>query len=306
MNERLQRWFRVEGGQWDVDICRIVFYSLTLWWFVFNRFDSYADVPVSLYSPPLLPRWLGLPAPENPWIENLRYLWLGSLGFSALGLFTQFSTAVACALGFYLLGLDWSFGNTHHSHHLIVTCMFVMACARTGQYISLDRLLARSNRLAWLCPQPGTDETWCLRICQLSWCLMFFNAGLSKLRHAGLEFMSPANFQNILLVTHTWYARGEHPWHESIRTAVFNHPALATVLGGSGLLAELLAPLAFFLRNRWRWVIIGAIAGLQVGAYFLFYISEFKKLSVAYLFWIPWSALAIWLWQILKRPRNPS
>lgn len=284
--------FVISEADYDLDVGRIVFYSLMFYWFSATHFEAYAEVPASLYLPAGPLSWL--PAPTQPWIGVAQGVWLASLVLAALGLVTTASTWVAFLLGTYLLSLDWAFGNTHHSHHLLVLCLFAMACARPAQHLSLDR--------RWRGPVANpTDETWCLRICQLCWCLMYFNAGLAKLRHSGLAFFDGGNFREILLVTHRWYARGESPLHDVMRDAVYENGWLACLLAGSGLVLELLSPLAFLLRNRWRWLIIVGIATLQVGAYLLFYISGFKKLTAVYIFWIPWTR---WSRSLRRRLRN--
>jgi copper chaperone len=271
-----------------VDICRILFYLGLFLWFLPDRFEAYAYVPQELYLPPLVPRWLGFPAPTLPWIAVARVIWLGSLLLSSAGLFTRLSTGTAFLLGLYLLSLDWCFGNTAHTRHLVVLCLGVMAFARCSQQISLDAWLARRLGLASRAP---LDESWSLRLCQLCWCLMFFNAGLSKLRNGGLEFLSGSSFQYILLVTQEWYARDLGPISGPLRQSILANQTLATCLSAGGLFAELLAPLAFVVSGRWRALIVGGNAFLQIGAYLLFYIVEFRKMSPTYLFWVPWSYL---------------
>jgi len=289
---RLDGLFRIEAGTYDLDVCRFLFYLALLFWFAPTDWQIYAKAPQVLYEPPPVQRWLGLPAP-GAWIGYLKGVWLGSLALSMLGLLTLFSTRVAFVLGFYLLGVDWSFGNTHHSHHLIVLCLFALACSKPSQKLSLDRLWATHGGPSWLLSSKPSDETWCVRACQMAWCWMFFIAGVSKLRHAGSDFWAPHNFQQIVLVTASWYSSSDllGGLHDRLRRAVLESDALATFLAASGVILEILVPLAFFSRRRFRWLIIGGLAMLQFGAYLLFYISEFKKISAVYIFWIPWTYL---------------
>ena len=285
----------------DLDVCRILFYLRLFIWFLPDRFEAYAYVPHELYLPPPLTRWLGFPAPAMPWILIARVAWLGSLLLSSAGLLTRLSTWTAFLLGLYLLSLDWSYGNTAHTRHLVVLCLGVMAFTRCSQHFSLDAWLARRLGLASARAAPQ-DESWGLRLCQLCWCLMFFNAGLSKLRNGGLDFLSGSNFQYILLVTQEWYARDLNPLSAELRQAVLGNQALATLLSVAGLLAELSAPIALFVSGRWRLLIVGSNALLQIGAYLLFYIVEFRKMSPTYLFWVPWS----YLFQRLKARNRPE
>lgn len=299
MTRRAKPWslsglFHIKDGSYDLDICRVLFYLALLYWFISPGWQRYAQAPVVLYEPPPLQRWLQLPPPGISWIEPLRGIWLGSLALSMLGLLTVVSTRVAFVLGFYLLGIDWSFGNTHHSHHLIVLCLFALACSRPSQKLSLDRWWKDNGGPRWLLSAEESDESWCVRACQMIWCWMFFIAGVSKLRHAGAEFWSAHNFQQIVLVTGSWYASSDllGGIHDRLRRAVLESDRLASFLAASGVVLEMLVPLAFFSRRRWRWLIIGGLAMLQFGAYLLFYISEFKKISSVYVFWVPWTYLA--------------
>ena len=107
---------RFAGCDDDLDYCRVIFYACLLVLFARNSWDAYGNLPAELYT------GFG-PAPQAAWLPALNRLWLLSLATSSLGLLTRLSTWLAFALGFYLLGLDWAFGNTHHAHHLIFLCL---------------------------------------------------------------------------------------------------------------------------------------------------------------------------------------
>jgi len=285
-----------QGSDHDLEYCRVIFFAWLLLLFWSNSWDAYGQLSPSLY------RGLG-PPPDSAWLPALNRLWLLSLACASLGFLTRLSTWLAFALGVYLLGLDWSFGNTHHTHHLILLCLAALAWARCGQRFSLDERLTRS-RPSWRRVLLGesSSEGWCVRLCQLLWCLLFFNAGLAKLRHSGLAFVDGENFQHILLFTQHWYEGQPSP----LRGLVLHHAGLASLLAACGLALELSAPLAFFVRTGvWRWGLVLGLALLQVGASQLMHLDEFRKMAACYVFWIPWSRLALAV-ASLKASRSSS
>lgn len=273
-----------QGSDQDLEYCRAIFFGWLLLLFWSNSWDGYGQLSPSLYH------GFG-PPPASAWLPTLNRLWLVSLACASLGFLTRLSIWLAFGLGIYLLSLDWSFGNTHHTHHLILLCLAALACARCGQRFSLDDWFTRS-RPGWrrLLLGEASSDGWCVRLCQLLWCLLFFNAGLSKLRHSGLAFLDGENFQHILLFTQQWY---EGP-PSALRSLVLHHPALASLLAACGLALELLAPLAFVARSgMWRWGIVLGLALLQVGAGQMMHLGEFRKMAACYVFWIPWSRLGL-------------
>lgn len=235
---------------------RIAFYGSLLVLFLRTRWDDYAGVAAALYGGPF-------PAPGS-WLPWLRRFWLLTLATSCLGLAQRLSSVLAFVLGTYLLSLDWFFGNTHHGYHLIWLCLGAWAGT------------AREDKS----PLP---------LCRLLWCLVFFNAGLAKLRHSGLAFASGENFQHILLLTRAGYGGQLNGAH----LLLLQHTWLAGTLAALAWLLELCAPLAFFYAGWPRAVIVLGLACLQVGASQLMFLNDFRKMAACYVFWIPWERIGL-------------
>ena len=119
----------------------------------------------------------------------LQVIWKAALLLSCLGLFTRLSTATSFLLGAYLLGLPHNFGKTDHYDAVLVLILSIMACSRCGDSWSAHRLLSASRRRAVERPVSG-EYTWPIRLAQVMLSLVFFAAGVAKLRHAGLAWIA--------------------------------------------------------------------------------------------------------------------
>lgn len=246
----------------DIDFFRLFFY---LWIFacVARRdFAPAADFPPDFFRPTPVFRWLGLP-PPGPWIVPLAWAWKISLLTSAAGLFARFSAAFSFVAGFYLLGLDWSFGLAAHESNLAVIVMGVLAFA-----------------------SPEGDEAWALKLIRLSWVIVYFGAGIDKLRVSGLDFFMTDQFAGYV----AYVQQQNFGAITSARAAALDwllvHPLLCRFIALVGLLAELSVPLIFF--KRLRWLVFSSMLLMNVFVRIVLNIS-FDQILAVYFVWIPWS-----------------
>src|SRR3954451_23490199 len=95
------------------------------------------------------------------------------------------------------MGLPHNFGQTQHFDTLVVFATFALAASRAADACSLDAWLAgrRTSRT----PLPDAPEyTWPIRFVWVAMALIFCAAGLSKLRHSGLEWIFSDNLALLL------------------------------------------------------------------------------------------------------------
>src|SRR5262249_55737395 len=96
-------------------------------------------------------------------------------------------------LGIYLFGLPNNFGRTHHLDTVLVFSFLILAFSRCGDAWSIDRLIrtARRGNDSLIDRRTLSGEyTWPVRMIWVMMSLVFLAAGLSKLRHSGLEWIT--------------------------------------------------------------------------------------------------------------------
>ena len=141
-----------------------------------------------------MPIWLfdtlGLPAFSPGVLAALQAMWKTALFLSAIGLFTRPAMAVAFVLGVYLMGLPHNFGQTQHFDTLVVFASGALALSRAADAWSLDALMASLRQRRPVQPPPADGEyTWPIRFVWVAMALIFCAAGISKLRHSGLDWI---------------------------------------------------------------------------------------------------------------------
>ncbi len=269
-------WFEPVSPM-NLATCRILFFgSFALWYRALDLrpwagVDEVFWMPVSYFEH--LRLGVGSPA-QLGWIQAV---WKGAMWCSCLGLATRASTALSAILGFYVLGLPNNFGKTHHFDTVVVLISAILALSRCGDAWSVDRLFARwRTRAPRVAPQG--EYSWPVRLAQVLMALIFFGAGISKLRHAGLAWIFSENMAMIFL-----------PFSNSWAEGIVQLPWLCHLLAAGTIAIETGAPLALFY--RWaRWTIIPSLWVMQVGILLLMNI-KFQPYLICYLFWVRWDWL---------------
>lgn len=201
-------WFE-PASPVNLGICRALFFGLILLLYWDYDFSPWASVGGVLRMPTLFFRTFHVPVLSREQLIVLQVVWKAALGLSCIGLLTRLSTLVAFLLGAYLLGLIQCFGRLHHGEAIPVLVMGILLFARCGDGWSLDRLLAtrrRGSRAGAGSYPPSGEYTWPIRMVWVALTLVFFAAGLAKLRYSGLAWAAPDNLEIILISAH--YLRG--------------------------------------------------------------------------------------------------
>jgi hypothetical protein len=256
----------------------------------YRRFDvsSWGEVSDSFWTPIPLFEILHLSAFSSLLLIVCQGVWKISLALSCLGLFTRTSTVSSFVLGIYLLGLPHNFGKTNHYDALVVLILGLMAASKCGDACSIDRLIwkvrHRSDRSLQR-PRMSGEYTWPVRAVWLLFALIFFAAGVSKLRHSGLEWIFSDNMATLLLK----YSFENNPivtWG----AVLAQYPWLTQLMAASTIALEVSYPLALFSR-RARWIIVPGVFSMQVGIKLFMGIS-FDQFLICNLFWIPWDRIS--------------
>lgn len=274
-------WFEPSGpGQ--LGWCRLLFFGIFTMVYLHQDVSAWGEVGQIFWMPIPLFHDLKLPVFSVPVLAALQAIWRVALACSAIGLWTRLSTWVAAVLGVYFIGLPHNFGKIHHLDALVLLSMWILACSRCGDAWSLDRLIQRVRSGATRRQPVSGEYTWPIRLIWVMLSLVFFGAGISKLRHSGPAWMFSDSMAMIMVQSNTPLSR----WF-----AQFGWLCQAIAVGT--VLVETSAPLALFSRKA-RAVIVPGLFLMQMGITIIMRVN-FRPFMVCYLFWVPWDRLGTWL-----------
>ncbi len=242
-------------------------------------FREWGTVSGAFWQPIALFHRLRIPVLSVAALGIVQNVWRASLLLSALGLFTRMSVSVSFVTGTYLFGLPNNFGQIEHEDALAVLVMLVLAFSRSGDAFSVDRLRKRDEP-----PRASGEYRWPVMLACALLTLVFFGAGVSKLRRGGFQWFATDNLAYVFL---------QHQYPVSPAAALFGwgvwlarHPLLCRALALSIVMIECGYPLALFSRTARR-VFVPATILMLVGFRVLMG-PDFSALIVCHAFWIPW------------------
>lgn len=269
-------WFRPASAQ-ALGLCRILFFAMLLALYGASDFRFVAEL-APLYWEPISFFAIGpLAAPPSAaMIGALQLIWKLSLVTAFAGLATRLSTAVACLLGLYLIGLTYCVSRMSHEMAAAGIAAVVLAFSRCGDAGSVDSLLARRRGVS--APAPNAEYRWPIQLVRVVISLAFFTAGLSKLRNGGVAWIVSDTLQLTIaergLPLGLWLAQ----W-----------PLACRALAAGIVFVEFFHPLALFSR-RAACFFIPASMLLLLGFWLVMGVG-FWPLFLLHLFWIPWDRL---------------
>ena len=290
MNALIAQWRRgwfAPASPWPLGLCRAWFFA-AFYVLYLRRWDQrvYAFFPEGFYQPRSFFAWLSL----TP-VDATTFDWLvtgleWAVLLAALGLCARLAAAVSFALGLYVIGYQFNYGYLHWAHAIAPIVMGVLALAPSGDALSIDAWLR--HRATGGGPLAGGQYRWPIQLARLIFVSIFFAAGLSKLRTAGLAWVASDTLRNYLL-ENQYIFQGEAAvsWGRPVVDWLVWRPGWCRALAGLSLALELSAPLALFSR-RARIVLIPALFAFQVSNALLLHQNFFFTYLGVYAFWLPW------------------
>jgi presenilin-like A22 family membrane protease len=124
--------------------------------------------------------------------------------------------------------------------------------------------------------------------------LIFFGAGLSKLRHSGLEWIFSDNMA-VLLLRAQFEGKSAVPWGFFLA----QHQWLTQLVAAATVAIEVGYPLALFSR-RARWIIVPGAFSMQIGISLIMGIT-FATFLILNLFWVRWACVSSQIASGLRR-----
>jgi hypothetical protein len=302
MNKWWNNFWFAAGSPVTLGVCRALFFGLLFGWMVTHDFSAWGGYSQVFWMPIWLFDTFDLPQLSGSSIAAMQAIWKGALLLSTVGLWTRAATVTAFVLGVYLMGLPHNFGQTQHFDTLVVFVTGVLAVSRAGDAVSLDALLARRRGRTPTCDNPW-EYTWPIRFVWVAISLIFCAAGISKLRHSGLEWVFSDNLSLLLLRQQYHLSDGEPLTNWGIWVA--NQPAVVRTMAASSIAIEVLFPLVLFGRVA-KFVLVPAGLAFLVGIRVLMG-PTFEQFMICYVFWAPvFIDASVWQPVVSRRRHSPT
>ena len=283
---QVRHYFFEEQGPTDLGVGRFVFFAVVFLLYMMSPLHLFASVPPELWNPIAIFKYGSIPVLSESAMLVIRYAFLAGLFFSAIGLFTRVSMGVAFVTGAYLLGVSNSIVSAQHFETLMLLTMAVLAFSRAGDSFSVDRIISKSGAGNVEETTLAGEYRWPIRTIWILSTFAMSAAGFSKLRSAGLDWIS-SEFMSSLIVSFHYIGNRGVALSESLSLWVADHSVLVWCLAFGTIIFETFAPLAIVSR-RARLIFIPGLVLMLLGIWALMGIP-FPHMIVVYLFWIPWS-----------------
>ena len=287
-------WFKPSPPT-DLGVSRVVFFAGVFAMYAAEDFRLWGTVSGAFWLPLPLFTVLHLRPLSPDTLGALQVLWRVALVASAVGLFTRTSMTIAAVLGMYLLGLPHNFGQTYHFDALLVIVLGVLACSRAGDACSIDAWRNSRGR-----PQPSGEYTWPIRAVWVAMSLVFFAAGLAKLRYGGLAWITSSNMS--ILLTRALYHVSDADPLTRVGLWIAGHHWLASALAASAVITEVA-----LVSRRARLILVPAAIAMLIAIRVMMG-PTFGGFLVANVFWVPWQAILsrVEMWIVRRRPARQA
>jgi hypothetical protein len=210
---------------------------------------AHAAVPGELYQPLLVGRLLPLPTPTAPLVWGVFVALLATAAVAATGRLPRLLGTAVALLYFQWMIIAFSYGKVDHDRFAFLVALAALATVGRARHGDWTRSEAAG---------------WALRVTQVAVVATYFLAGWAKLRYAGLDWLHGA--------TLTWAIIRRGTWLGELLLAA---PWILIAAQVGIVLFELLSPLVFVLRGRWRY---GAVA-----FFYSFHLMSFLTITISFL-----------------------
>jgi hypothetical protein len=277
----------------DLGVSRFLFFGIIFLLFVREPFTLWGKIPISYYQlePNPIFDYFDIPVFSPEIMGILGYIWLTSLFFSSIGLFTRVSTILAFFTGAYLVGITKSFGHPPHVMFLAMIIFGILAVSYCGDAFSADGILRRKG---WLSPVKSGryadgEYRWPIRLIWVVVALAFCAAGVSKIRNSGIDWIT-SHFLESLLISYGFTGGRVLPPFDWLPFWVASRPYLHLSMAVITIILEVGAPLALF-HPYLRIVLLPPLFFMMMGFWFLMGLP-FPDMIATFVFWVPWGKIS--------------
>ena len=185
-------------------------------------------------------------------------------------------------LGLIVVNFSHSFGISIHVHMPVILASFPLAFSPAYLTYSIDSIFLREK---WTINREQSGQRALFNM-RLVLCLVYFSAGISKLRNGGVSWITGDTLRtNFIAAPINYPDVNSFARILSINTLLYDFPTLCRLLALLVVSIELAAPLAL-LGGAFSVIIISILLLLQVGAYFTIFVNFSGYLSL-FAAWIP-------------------
>ena len=255
------------------------------------QFNEWGGVSHLFWKPIPLFRILHLPQLSSAEISLIDAVWKVALIFSAVGLFTRFSNAVAFILCIYLFGLPNNFGKTHHLDILLLWSFLIMTISNCGDSWSIDRLIKTMRTGQNDAGKKSGEYTWPIRLIWVVMAMIYFEAGVSKARHSGIEWIT-GGAMTFFLQRAQYHITDAEPL-ANWGLLIARHRWSSELFAAMGIGLELTYPLALFSK-RLRWLFVPGGMMMQIGIAVLMG-PNFYQMIICQFLWLPLDKIVYWI-----------
>jgi hypothetical protein len=249
----------------------------------------FAHLPEAMWDPPWFLSWATSP-PSESMLVAVQAMGLAAVLAVVLARGRAVAPfALAWAATLVLAGVETSAGKTLHNHVvLLLVCIPFLVPPRPPATTGRPADEADDGRDERGGPRASDHlvEGWHRRSAMTVVALAYLLAGVMKLRHSGLAWVTSDNLRWVLYSG----ARSPQSALPDVARWVADRAWLSTTIAAITLSSELLFPLALVVR-RLRLVLAGAVVGLHVGVHLLLGLDYWSWVAVVVILFVP-SALA--------------
>jgi hypothetical protein len=304
-------WFAPAPPE-NLSVCRVLFFGVMFLYFLPRDFSAWANVSNVFWEPTwLFSGQIRLPmlSAAHPVLSErslmvMQTVWKVAIGLSCIGLMTRISTLLSFVLGVYLIGLPANFGHASHQYPVLIFIMAIMASSRCGDAWSVDRLVTLtrrgSDRSARHSVTSG-EYTWPLRMVWLVMALVLFAAGVSKVRHSGIAWITSDTLA-INLIVNNYYGNTIDDPLTSWGLYVAQYRRLCRMLAACTVILELSFPLALISQTV-RFISVPSAVVMLIGIRVLLG-PAFELFAWCFVFWVSWERVGRWIGAAIGRDKR--
>lgn len=271
-----------EESAFNLGVTRILFFSFVfLTMSIHDYFLGWTSVPDELWHPRGIFRFFDQPLSRD-FISYCFHFWRWLGVLCIFGVFFRLLAPIWWILGLVVVTNAHSFGHQSHVFMPIVLAGLPLCFSRASDRLSLDSWRgwteASLDQRVYSVP---------LRSLQLVFVLVYFAAGISKLRTGGWRWIAGDTLRNYSIRASWLFSDANLLAHlVGLNDVLVRYPRICNALAFGAVSLELSVPLAFVWR-KWSYVIIPMIVLLQIGIFFTIYV-RFTPYVVLIVPWVNW------------------
>lgn len=276
-------WTEVRANNQHLGLARILFFTIVFFSTALTPLlKDYSMVTANLYCSQTMGAWLQIHL-DLATADLLFQIYRIALLFAIVGFLTPASYWVIFLSSAVLNMNSLKFCYFDHRTLPLQAAFFLWALLDTNSNYRLDQKLFK-----WKAKEG--DPSFLFRMMRIHFAIIFFAAGVAKLRYGGIDWITTNSLQNYLILQNFFFEDTfAHRTFQSLNHWVINQPWLCHLLAFETVVIELLAPLALVNHKSSRSIVMSLLL-MQIGIYFLMFF-KFTPWLALYVFWIPFSEL---------------